>query len=430
MSTTSSTAPLYSAGVARLLALLLTITLVAAACGSDDGDDTTAGTSADGAADTPSDTSSSDEAEMDEMDEMAMDDDEHGHDHDHDHSDVIEVPEGMTIPSIDIRLEPDPKAGVNLFVDVADFEIAPLAASTEAVDGQGHLHLYVDGERIGRFYNTAMHLDLEPGDHEVTVEISANNHSPYAVDGEPIVATDTITVPEIEGGHSHGDGETFEATGDAPTLAVEVFEDPKSGWNLQLLTTDFTFAPEAASTEAVEGEGHAHLYIDGVKQGRIYGEWWHLGDLPEGDHEITVELSANDHRPYGVDGEPITATVTVTGTGDDGHDSDGHGGDGDEMDDSGDPEAAGADGTVIEASVTGDEVDTASTRYEVPLGATVTIAVSSDRDEHVHLHGYDLLADIAAGSTGEITFEADIPGTFEVELEDSALFLFEVTVTP
>src|SRR3546814_16091229 len=64
-------------------------------------------------------------------------------------------------------------------------------------------------------------------------------------------------------------------------------------------------------------------------------------------------------------------------------------------------------------------------RTSVPLGDAVTIRVTSDVTDHVHLHGYDVLADVAAGGTAELVFTADIPGVFEVELEDAGLALLE-----
>ena len=98
----------------------------------------------------------------------------------------------------------------------------------------------------------------------------------------------------------------------APTIDLEVLKDPKSGWNARITTTDFQFAPEKASTEHVFGEGHAHIYIDGVKINRVYGEWYHLGVLSEGEHEVRAELSANDHSTYAVSGVVIDDTEMIT----------------------------------------------------------------------------------------------------------------------
>lgn len=96
-----------------------------------------------------------------------------------------------------------------------------------------------------------------------------------------------------------------------PTMTLTVYEDAKSGFNVQIETTNFTFAPEHASTEHVAGEGHAHVYVDGVKLGRVYGEWYHVDGLSVGIHEITVNLNTNDHAALMVDGAEIADSALV-----------------------------------------------------------------------------------------------------------------------
>ncbi len=84
--------------------------------------------------------------------------------------------------------------------------------------------------------------------------------------------------------------------------------------------------------------------------------------------------------------------------------------------------------TIIEIVVSGDDVE-GDDRYTVALGSEVTISVAADAFEEVHVHGYDLFADIEPGAPGVITFNADIPGIFEVELESAHQLLFELVVT-
>ncbi len=98
---------------------------------------------------------------------------------------------------------------------------------------------------------------------------------------------------------------------DAPTLTLEAFPDPVAGWNLHIRTTDFTFAPRNSGLAHVDGEGHAHVYANGVKLGRVYGPWVHLDKLPEGPVEIEVTLNANDHRPLAVGDTPISARLQL-----------------------------------------------------------------------------------------------------------------------
>ena len=89
---------------------------------------------------------------------------------------------------------------------------------------------------------------------------------------------------------------------------------------------------------------------------------------------------------------------------------------------------AGFSGTLIEAKVTGDQVDTASRRVRVSRGDKVRIQVEADHAEEVHVHGYDLKKNVAPGKPAVIEFTADAPGVFEVELEEAALKLFELQV--
>lgn len=94
----------------------------------------------------------------------------------------------------------------------------------------------------------------------------------------------------------------------APTLALMIGQDPMAGYNLHVTTERFIFAPDAASMDHVEGQGHAHVHVNGVKLARLYGPWMHLEKLPKGNVEITVSLTSNDHRPFMVDGAVIEAT--------------------------------------------------------------------------------------------------------------------------
>lgn len=63
-------------------------------------------------------------------------------------------------------------------------------------------------------------------------------------------------------------------------------------------------------------------------------------------------------------------------------------------------------------------------------GDRVRIAVTSDVAEELHLHGYDISRDVAAGSTSRLNFKADLEGVFELELERSGVPIAELTVNP
>jgi hypothetical protein len=67
-------------------------------------------------------------------------------------------------------------------------------------------------------------------------------------------------------------------------------------------------------------------------------------------------------------------------------------------------------------------------RDSVDRGQTVAITVTSDVADEVHVHGYDLMADVAPGAPATIRFEADAPGRFEIELEDTGVQIAELEV--
>lgn len=98
---------------------------------------------------------------------------------------------------------------------------------------------------------------------------------------------------------------------DAPEIALELIRDPVEGYNLRVQTTNFTFTPQAAGLEDVAGEGHGHVYINGKKLGRLYGEWMHIAHLPQGDVIVEVTLNSNTHRPLTVAGQPIATDTAL-----------------------------------------------------------------------------------------------------------------------
>jgi hypothetical protein len=69
-------------------------------------------------------------------------------------------------------------------------------------------------------------------------------------------------------------------------------------------------------------------------------------------------------------------------------------------------------------------------RVTVGKGRRVILIVTSDVADHVHLHGYDVMRDVAPGSPARLAFTATIVGTVEVELEDRGVPLARITTQP
>jgi hypothetical protein len=69
-------------------------------------------------------------------------------------------------------------------------------------------------------------------------------------------------------------------------------------------------------------------------------------------------------------------------------------------------------------------------RLTVAKGRRVVLTVSADVSDHVHLHGYDVMRDVAPGKPARFAFRATIVGTVELELEDSGVPLARITTQP
>lgn len=180
----------------------------------------------------------------------------------------------------------------------------------------------------------------------------------------------------------------------APTVALEVLEDPLGGYNAKITTTNFRFAPEHVSTENILGEGHAHIYVDGVKINRMYGPWYSLGNLPEGTHEVRVDLSTNDHGAYALNGEKISSSVTVVVA----------------------PKVAFDDAHARMIAVDVKNRTLSPQTVTVSQGDSVHLSVTSDEHGEFHIAGYELVQQIQEGGATDVLFVADKAGRFALEL--------------
>ena len=76
----------------------------------------------------------------------------------------------------------------------------------------------------------------------------------------------------------------------APSLTLSVTPDG-DGWRVQIDAQDFTFSKDFVDLYHVPGMGHGHLYVGGMKLGRLYAPEAYIGALPKGQHEIRVALT-------------------------------------------------------------------------------------------------------------------------------------------
>ena len=63
-------------------------------------------------------------------------------------------------------------------------------------------------------------------------------------------------------------------------------------------------------------------------------------------------------------------------------------------------------------------------------GEDIAFDVRSDVADEVHVHGYDVIEDVAPGKVAHFLLPGEIEGRFEVELEGSHTQIAELTVEP
>ncbi|MFB8089720.1 hypothetical protein [Streptomyces sp. NPDC055992] len=201
----------------------------------------------------------------------------------------------------------------------------------------------------------------------------------------------------------------------APGVSVAVRPDSEDGWNVHLTVRDFRFTPDSVGGAALAGRGHAQLFLDGHPLARVYGAWFHLPTsllrAAGGGTRLTAGLYADDHTAWAVGSTPVRAAATLT-----------------EAAASAGAEQPDENTTTVDITLKGGKVSPAPGRTEIKKGRTVRLRVRSDRDDTLHVHGYDKEAELPAGRTVTVTFTADRTGLFEVETHESDLLLTQLAV--
>jgi plastocyanin len=100
-----------------------------------------------------------------------------------------------------------------------------------------------------------------------------------------------------------------------------------------------------------------------------------------------------------------------------------------------DPGPGGSTGVVstgivkrLEVTVTGTTVTPAPAQVDLSIGSTLELVVTSDHDDEVHAHGFDVEAALKAGTPTTLRLTGTEPGVYEVETHEPALTLLTVAV--
>jgi hypothetical protein len=75
------------------------------------------------------------------------------------------------------------------------------------------------------------------------------------------------------------------------------------------------------------------------------------------------------------------------------------------------------------------KADPSGERVEAAKGTTLVLTIDSDRDDEIHVHGYDIEIPVTAGKTVTKEIVLDQVGRFEVESHEPALTILQLIVS-
>lgn len=225
--------------------------------------------------------------------------------------------------SVDIETDVEDGGGVNVRIMAERWKWAPRNVNAAHIPGEGHAHIYVNGEKLNRVYGPYYHIPaLSPGAHEIRVTLNANSHNDLTLNGEPIEATATVTTSDAAHNHASHAHAAVEADA-AMSIEVAAHPDPLGGYNLHVMPQGFAFSGGNVNGKHIDGEGYGQISVDGEPVNRTYGEWFKLPALQPGMRTIEVALFTNNHSPYTWRGAPVKGEV-VAHVAEDGSDHGGH----------------------------------------------------------------------------------------------------------
>lgn len=234
--------------------------------------------------------------------------------------------------STDEELSVPADASVSLSVPVAD-ELnglySPCMAFFEAENftveeagevnkGAGHFHVLINTSQIEpgeTIPNDDQHLhfgdgseqgvlDLEPGDHELTLQMGNGEHTALALTDTQSVTVEgladiTLDAPQDGDVFSTEDTITFEPVVEN-FLIEEAGEVTQNAGHHHLLINT---APVDTGTVIPSDDQHIH-FGDGTEMPEV-----DASELGAGDHEVIIQVANGIHEAYPLATEPITVTI-------------------------------------------------------------------------------------------------------------------------
>jgi uncharacterized cupredoxin-like copper-binding protein len=91
---------------------------------------------------------------------------------------------------------------------------------------------------------------------------------------------------------------------------------------------------------------------------------------------------------------------------------------------------SGHQATTVAFAITDGRKTSGPDRIDATSGDSLTLELTSNVADELHVHGYDKEVELAPNVTARLTFTTDIPGTFEIELHSNDAAITSLRVEP
>ena len=238
---------------------------------------------------------------------------------------VLSPSNGDTVTSTDIPVS----------VQVSNFTLSTPDVGLPDKDGEGHIHVMLDGMNMGvlfNFYTTPQFTlpgqGIKPGQHTVTFDLASNTH----MDMEDTVTSVTVNYQPLAG---QAAPQASQSTA-APEVSIVWPPDGATVgpvFTLRVSKMNFTPSLQLEGKPNLAGYGHYHVFVDMPMMDTTGGQGMHgmmsmagmigmpgtdsfpvdLRAWPDGPHTITIEPVQNDHTPIQGAKEAMI-TITLQGS--------------------------------------------------------------------------------------------------------------------
>ncbi len=104
------------------------------------------------------------------------------------------VPEGATLPQLQVYLHKDESNGFNLQLVVRNYQLESPELAGDAPNQllEGHAHIMINGRKRIRLYSEWIHIDqslLRKGTNQLTVTLNSHQHETWVISNQPVLST-------------------------------------------------------------------------------------------------------------------------------------------------------------------------------------------------------------------------------------------------